>query len=35
MRASKNYSGNATDKFVEAKLFAFADLKDQYVTPKK
>ncbi len=31
----KSYSGNATDKFVAAKLFAFADLKDLYETPKK
>jgi len=31
----KTYSGNATDKFVEAKLFEFADLKDLYEPPKK
>ena len=31
----KTYSGNAVDKFVEAKLFGFADLKDQYEAPKK
>jgi choloylglycine hydrolase len=30
----KSYSGNATDKFVEAKLFAFADLRDQYEAKK-
>jgi len=31
----KTYSGNATDKFVEAKLFSFADLRDLYEAPKK
>jgi hypothetical protein len=31
----KTYSGDATDKFVEAKLFNFADLKDLYEAPKK
>ena len=31
----KTYSGNAKDKFIEAKLFEFADLKDQYEAPKK
>jgi choloylglycine hydrolase len=31
----KTYSGNATDKFVEAKLFRFADIRDQYETPKQ
>ena len=29
------YSGNATDKFVPAELFAFADLTDLYEAPKK
>ena len=31
----KTYSGNATDKFVEAKMFEFADLKDLYEPPEK
>lgn len=31
----KTYSGNARDKFVEAKLFDFADLRDQYEGPTK
>jgi penicillin V acylase-like amidase (Ntn superfamily) len=31
----KTYSGNATDQFVEAKLFSFADLRDLYEAPKK
>lgn len=31
----KTYSGNATDKFVAAKMFEFADLKDLYEPPSK
>jgi penicillin V acylase-like amidase (Ntn superfamily) len=31
----KTYSGDATDKFVEAKMFVFADLTDLYEPPKK
>ncbi len=31
----KSYSGDAKDKFVEANLFTFADLRDLYETPKK
>ena len=31
----KTYSGNATDKFVEAKMFEFADLKDLYKPQNK
>jgi penicillin V acylase-like amidase (Ntn superfamily) len=31
----KTYSGNAVDKFVEAKLFGFADLRNLYEAPKK
>jgi len=30
----RSYSGNATDKFVDSKLFAFADLRDAYEFPK-
>ena len=30
----KTYSGNATDKFIDAKLFDFADLKDLFEPPK-
>ena len=30
----KSFSGNATDKFVEAKPFAFADLRDSYEPTK-
>ena len=31
----KTYSGDVTDKFVEAKMFQFADLKDLYEPTKK
>jgi len=31
----KTYSGNATDKFVDAKLFAFAGLGNMYEAPKQ
>ena len=31
----KTYSGNASDKFVEAKMFEFADLKDLYEPANK
>lgn len=30
LAGGKTYSGNATDKFVDAKIFGFADLRDQY-----
>ena len=30
----QTYSGNVTGKFVEAKMFEFADLKDLYEPPK-
>jgi hypothetical protein len=33
LAGGKTYSGNATDKFVEAKLFTFQDLTD--VAPAK
>jgi len=35
LAGGKTYSGNATDKFVAAELFAFADLTDLYEAPKK
>jgi penicillin V acylase-like amidase (Ntn superfamily) len=35
LAGGKTYSGNAADKFVEAKLFTFADLTDLYEAPKK
>jgi choloylglycine hydrolase len=35
LTGGKTYSGNATDKFVAAELFAFADLTDLYEAPKK
>ena len=31
----RTYSGNATDTFVEAKPFGFADIGDQYEAPRK
>ena len=33
--SGKPYSGNAADKFVEAKLFEFASLRTTYESPKK
>jgi penicillin V acylase-like amidase (Ntn superfamily) len=35
LAGGKTYSGNAVDKFVEARLFTFADLTDLYEAPKK
>ena len=35
LAGGKTYSGNAVDKFVEAKLFTFADLTDLYEAAKK
>ena len=35
LTGGKTYSGNATDQFVPAELFAFADLTDLYEAPRK
>jgi len=35
LAGGKTYSGNAGDKFVEARLFTFADLTDLYEAAKK
>jgi len=35
LAGGKTYSGNAADKFVEAKLFNFASLDTKFEEPKK
>ena len=35
MVGGRTYSGNATDKFVDAKMFEFADLRDLYEPTNK
>ena len=34
LAGGKTYSGNATDKFVDAKLFKFASLETKFEQPK-